>query len=85
MRHSRELVSTIIVDDVHLFPGHIATDSASNSEIVIPIHAGGRVAGVLDIDSPLLSRFDERKSLEKLTELLASKGRWDFPVCNIDF
>ena len=71
---------TIIVDDVHLFPGHIACDSASNSEIVIPIHAGGRVAGVLDIDSPLLSRFDERdrKGLEKLTELLAQKGRWDF-------
>ena len=70
----------IIVDDVHLFPGHIACDSASNSEIVIPIRAGGRVAGVLDIDSPLLSRFDERdrEGLEKLTELLAQKGRWDF-------
>ena len=71
---------TIIVDDVHLFPGHIACDSASNSEIVIPIHAGGRVSGVLDIDSPNLSRFDERdrEGLEKLTELLAQKGRWDF-------
>ena len=71
---------TIIVDDVHLFPGHIACDSASNSEIVIPIHFGGRVTGVLDIDSPLLSRFDERdrEGLEKLTELLASKGQWDF-------
>ena len=70
----------VIVDDVHLFPGHIACDSASNSEIVIPIHFGGRVAGVLDIDSPLLSRFDERdrEGLEKLTELLARKGRWDF-------
>ena len=70
----------VIVDDVHLFPGHIACDSASNSEIVIPIHAGGRVAGVLDIDSPLLSRFDERdrEGLKKMTELLASKGRWDF-------
>ena len=70
----------VIVDDVHLFPGHIACDSASNSEIVIPIHAGGRVAGVLDIDSPLLSRFDERdrEGLEQLTELLAQKGRWDF-------
>ena len=70
----------IIVDDVHLFPGHIACDSASNSEIVIPIRKNGRVAGVLDIDSPLLSRFDERdrEGLEKLTELLANKGRWDF-------
>ena len=68
-----------IVDDVHLFPGHIACDSASNSEIVIPIRKNGRVAGVLDIDSPLLSRFDERdrEGLEKLTELLAQKGRWD--------
>ena len=48
--------------------------------IVIPIRAGGRVAGVLDIDSPLLSRFDERdrEGLEKLMELLAQKGRWDF-------
>ena len=71
---------TVIVDDVHLFPGHIACDSASNSEIVIPIRINSRVAGVLDIDSPLLSRFDERdrEGLEKLTELLASKGRWDF-------
>ena len=71
---------TIIVDDVHLFPGHIACDSASNSEIVIPIRINSRVAGVLDIDSPLLSRFDERdrEGLEQLTELLAQKGRWDF-------
>ena len=70
----------VIVDDVHLFPGHIACDSASKSEIVIPIHFGGRVAGVLDIDSPLLSRFDERdlEGLEKLTEPLPRKGRWDF-------
>ena len=46
----------------------------------MPIGAGDRVAGVLDIDSPLLSRFDERdrEGLEKLTELLAQKGRWDF-------
>ncbi len=71
---------TIIVDDVHLFPGHIACDSASNSEIVIPIRINSRVVGVLDIDSPSLSRFDERdrEGLEKLTELLAQKGRWDF-------
>ena len=45
------------VDDVHQFPGHIACDSASNSEIVIPIHAGGKVVGVLDIDSPIFQRF----------------------------
>ena len=47
------------VYDVHEFPGHIACDSASNSEIVIPIHHAGRVIGVLDIDSPLIGRFDE--------------------------
>lgn len=47
------------VADVHQFPGHIACDSASNSEIVLPIHAGGKVVGVLDIDSPLFSRFTE--------------------------
>jgi len=51
--------STQRVPDVHAFPGHIACDSASNSEIVIPIHAGGRVAAVLDIDSPVLDRFSE--------------------------
>ena len=45
--------------DVHAFPGHIACDSASNAEIVIPIHAGGRVVGVLDIDSPTIGRFDK--------------------------
>ena len=49
-----------LVPNVHEFEGHIACDSASNSEIVIPIHLTGRVFGVLDIDSPLFSRFDER-------------------------
>lgn len=48
-----------LVPNVHEFAGHIACDSASNSEIVIPIHKDGRVFGVLDIDSPLFSRFDE--------------------------
>lgn len=49
----------LLVPDVHCFPGHIACDSASNSEIVLPIHKGGRVVGVLDIDSPVKNRFDE--------------------------
>lgn len=53
------LDATQRVPDVHAFPGHIACDSASNSEIVVPIHANGRVAGVLDIDSPRLDRFSE--------------------------
>ena len=45
------------VEDVHAFPGHIACDSASRSEIVLPLHKEGKVFGVLDIDSPMLSRF----------------------------
>ena len=53
------------VDNVHTFPGHIACDGASNSEIVLPIHAEGRVIGVLDIDSPVKNRFtaDEEAGL----------------------
>ena len=47
------------VDDVHKFPGHIACDSASNAEIVIPIHKNGKLVGVLDIDSPVKNRFTE--------------------------
>ena len=50
---------TQLVADVHQFPGHIACDSASNSEIVIPIHVNGEIWGVLDIDSPYLNRFTE--------------------------
>ena len=49
----------MLVPDVHEFPGHIACDSASSSEIVIPLHTGGNVYGVLDIDSPLKGRFTE--------------------------
>ena len=48
-----------LVSDVHAFPGHIACDGASRSEIVLPLHKNGNVVGVLDIDSPLLSRFTE--------------------------
>lgn len=63
---------TQLVEDVHKFPGHIACDSASNSEIVIPIHKNGKVIAVLDIDSPFLSRFttDDKEGLEKLVETL---------------
>ena len=50
---------TKIVTDVHQFEGHIACDSRSNSEIVIPLHRDGRVWGVMDIDSPSVGRFDE--------------------------
>lgn len=60
------------IDDVHQFPGHIACDSASNSEIVIPIHSGGRVVGVLDIDSPIFNRFtlEDEKGLLSLVTIL---------------
>ena len=50
---------TVVVPDVHAFPGHIACDSASNSEIVVPLIRNRRVIGVLDIDSPRLGRFTE--------------------------
>jgi GAF domain-containing protein len=65
---------TQLVKNVHEFPGHIACDSASNSEIVIPIHAGGVPYGVLDIDSPLLGRFTEedKKGLESAVRIIES-------------
>ena len=61
-----------LVEDVHEFPGHIACDSASNSEIVLPIRKNGKIVGVLDIDSPFVARFDEedKEGLQKLVEIL---------------
>lgn len=61
-----------LVQNVHEFPGHIACDSASNSEIVLPIHKNGKVVAVLDIDSPKLARFDEedKNGLQCLVEIL---------------
>ena len=63
---------TQLVPDVHLFAGHIACDSASRSEIVVPLHRDGEVFGVLDIDSPVVSRFTEEDKidLEKLVCLI---------------
>ena len=63
---------TQLVVDVHQFPGHIACDSASNSEIVIPLHKDGKVAAVLDIDSPLIGRFTQadKAGLESLVPVL---------------
>ena len=63
---------TQLVHDVHQFPGHIACDSASNSELVVPIHAGGQVVGVLDLDSPFIGRFTEedRAGLEAFVRIL---------------
>ena len=61
-----------LVYDVHQCPGHIACDSASNSEIVLPIHVKGEIWGVLDIDSPYVGRFTEadREGLEKVVQVL---------------
>ena len=68
----------LMVPDVHAFPGHIACDSASRSEIVIPLHNRGEVVAVLDIDSPLLSRFDvrDRDGLKELSESLERIISW---------
>src|SRR4051794_23830029 len=65
---------TVIVPNVHEFPGHIACDSASNSEIVVPLMKGERLIGVLDLDSPLPSRFDQDDAagLESLVRILLS-------------
>ena len=62
---------TIIVDNVHDFPGHIACDSASNSEIVVPLIKDGRLIGVLDVDSPSLARFDDEdaQGLNEVAEI----------------
>ena len=63
---------TIVVEDVHQFPGHIACSSASKSEIVVPIFKDNQIVAVLDIDSEKLATFDntDKKCLEKIVELL---------------
>ena len=65
---------TLVVADVHQFAGHIACDSASKSEIVIPLLKGGQVWGVLDIDSPIFNRFEQadRMGLEELAKLFTT-------------
>lgn len=67
-----------VVRDVHQFPGHIACDSASNSEIVLPLIVSGELVGVLDIDSPLLSRFDEidAQGLSTVSQILTEQVDW---------
>ena len=70
---------TLVVPDVNAFPGHIACDAASRSEIVIPILQDGRLRGVLDVDSPETHRFDDedRKGLEELVRILTPRVRWE--------
>ena len=65
---------TVIVPNVHEFPGHIACDSASNSEIVVPLMKGSQLIGVLDLDSPLMGTFDDAdaRGLEKLTRIFVA-------------
>ena len=66
---------TLLVPDVHAFPGHIACDSASRSELVVPLRREGRVIGVLDIDSPVEGRFTEadREGLEEFARILEAE------------
>ncbi len=70
---------TIVVADVHRFPGHIACDSESRSEIVVPLVSEGRLHGVLDIDSPNLERFTEedRVGLENFARELVPRLAWE--------
>jgi L-methionine (R)-S-oxide reductase len=68
---------TVLVKDVHEFPGHIACDSASNSEIVVPLIRGAELLGVLDLDSPRLARFDaeDQRGIETLARIFVESVR----------
>ncbi|WP_226699712.1 GAF domain-containing protein [Qipengyuania gaetbuli] len=66
---------TQLVEDVHAFPGHIACDAITNSELVVPVMRGGEVIAVIDLDSPSKARFDQddRAGIERLAEILANR------------
>ena len=66
---------TQLVEDVHAFPGHIACDSETNSELVVPVVRNGAVIAVIDLDSPSLSRFDDedREGIEGLAEIISER------------
>jgi GAF domain-containing protein len=70
---------TVVVPDVNAFPGHIACDAASRSEIVVPILQGGALRGVLDVDAPEPSRFDDedRRGLEQFVRVLMPRIAWE--------
>jgi GAF domain-containing protein len=70
---------TLVVPDVHAFPGHIACDADSRSEIVVPIVVGGELRGVLDVDAPETGRFDaeDRAGLEAFVAALVPRIRWE--------
>ena len=69
---------TVLVGNVHEFPGHIACDAASKSEVVVPLQLGGRLLGVLDLDSPTAGRFDagDQAGLERLVAVLTAATDW---------
>ncbi len=71
---------SIIVENVHEFPGHIACDSASNSELVVPVIVNNKIFAVFDIDSPILNRFsaEDRIGLEQLIEVFITKTKFDY-------
>lgn len=73
-----EQAKTIVVPDVHLFPGHIACDTASRSEIVIPIYDGNKIAAVLDVDSPIENRFssEDEEGLQKIVKIIEERILW---------
>ena len=73
-----QTLQTQLVPDVHLFPGHIACDAQSQSEIVIPMLKDGALLGVLDIDSPVKNRFDagDQQGLETLCQMLVTGCDW---------
>ncbi|GAB1484101.1 GAF domain-containing protein [Treponema sp.] len=75
--HAAQTGKSVVVPDVDAFPGHIACDSRSKSELVVPLTADGRVIAVLDIDSEKLAQFDEddARALEKIVSLLESLAR----------
>lgn len=71
--------ATQIVPDVHSFKGHIACDSDSASELVIPLHSDGKVIGVLDIDSPVINRFSDAdaNALEEIAAIISNNCGWE--------
>jgi L-methionine (R)-S-oxide reductase len=74
-----EKAQSIVVEDVHAFPGHIACDAASRSELVVPLIRDGQVFGVIDLDSPSPGRFDaaDQEGIEALAATYVSASSWD--------
>lgn len=77
--------TSIVVPDVHTFPGHIACDAVSRSELVVPLLHHGTLLGVLDLDSPEADRFtdDDRRGCERIVDLLVAGSDWHQPLTGI--